>query len=263
MKRSIRVESVLQFQYTETEPGFVLSGEVTAEPVVLYVDRGSLHSVADGKDLLLKQGELVYYRPGQWRMQYADIDCAPSIVLLRFQAEAAPLSLLADRKLPASQAVTSLLQQMLQEQERMDPYASDFIITSLELLLLHLLRALHTPGRKPKTAYALHGENEVIRRAQQYVSAHVRERLSVPLVARKVDVSPSYLTALFQKHLSISPGEYIRRIKLQESKRLIREGKMNFTEIASALSYSTVHHFSRQFKDKFGMTPTEYAKSIR
>ena len=70
-------------------------------------------------------------------------------------------------------------------------------------------------------------------------------------------------TALFHKNLQISPGEYIRRAKLQESKLMIREGKMNFTEIAQVLQYSTVHHFSRQFKEKFGITPTEYARSIR
>ena len=83
------------------------------------------------------------------------------------------------------------------------------------------------------------------------------------MVAKNVEVSPSYLTALFHKHLQIAPGEYIRRIKLQESKQMIRENAMNFTEIATALQYSTVHHFSRQFKEKFGMTPTEYAKLVR
>lgn len=76
----------------------------------------------------------------------------------------------------------------------------------------------------------------------------------MPLVARQVDVSPSYLTALFHKNLQIS-GEYIRRIKLQESKQMIRENNLNFTEIAAQLHYSTVHHFSRQFKEKFGITP--------
>ena len=85
----------------------------------------------------------------------------------------------------------------------------------------------------------------------------------MPLLARQVDVSPSYLTALFHKNLQISPGEYIRRSKLQESKQMIRENDLNFTEIAAALQYSTVHHFSRQFKEKFGITPTEYAKSVR
>ena len=69
--------------------------------------------------------------------------------------------------------------------------------------------------------------------------------------------------SLFQKNLHISPGEYIRRVKLQESKRMIREGKWNFTEISEILQYSTVHHFSRQFKEKFGITPSEYAKSVK
>ena len=44
---------------------------------------------------------------------------------------------------------------------------------------------------------------------------------------------------------------------------MIRDGSLNFTEIAAALQYSTVHHFSRQFKEKFGNTPTEYPKSVR
>ena len=109
----------------------------------------------------------------------------------------------------------------------------------------------------------VHSENEIIRHAQQYISTHIREKLSVRLIAQQMDVSPSYLTVLFQKNLQISPGEYIRRIKLQESKQMIRENNLNFTEIAAALQYSTVHHFSRQFKEKFGITPTEYARSVR
>jgi len=110
---------------------------------------------------------------------------------------------------------------------------------------------------------AISGENTIIRKAQQYVQSHVMEKLTVPIVAAGVGVSASYLTALFHKHLAISPGEYIRRIKLGKSKQLIREGQLNFTEISESLQYSTVHHFSRQFKQMFGMTPTEYAKSVR
>ena len=111
--------------------------------------------------------------------------------------------------------------------------------------------------------YAITGENTIIRKAQQYVQENVTQKLTVTVVAEAVGVSASYLTALFQKHLRFSPGEYIRRIKLQQSKQLIREGQMNFTQIAETLQYSTVHHFSRQFKQTFGMTPTEYAKSVR
>ena len=146
----------------------------------------------------------------------------------------------------------------------MDAYSEDMMLCYLQILLLTLLREQDNPSQvKLRTTNAVNSENEIIRRAQQFISGHIREKLTVPVVARHVDVSPSYLTALFRKNLQISPGEYIRRVKLQESKQMIREDNMNFTEIAAVLQYSTVHHFSRQFKDKFGITPTEYAKSVR
>ncbi len=264
VNQQLKVEGIYTFFYQEKEQGFLFPGESHPIAELTYVDQGSLHSVAEGQDLLLKQGDIVIYGPGQWHMQYADIGVAPRFVTLSFDVSGGDIMPLLSRKFTAPQKVVTILQEMLREQERMDSYSNDLILSLLNQLLLLLLRESSAPqGGKLQTANAVHSENEIIRQAQQFVSAHIREKLSVPLVARQVDVSPSYLTALFHKNLQISPGEYIRRIKLQESKQMIRENKYNFTEIAAQLQYSTVHHFSRQFKEKFGITPTEYAKSVR
>jgi len=259
----LRVSALYTFFYHEKERGFFFPGESHPMLELTYVDQGSLHSVADGQDFVLNQGEMTIYGPNQWHMQYADIDVAPRYVTISFDVTGSDLASLTNRKFHPPQAAVTLLQHMLREQERMDEYATDMIISLLTQLLLNIMRQTDAPGEKLKASNAIHSENEIIRRAQQYVSIHIREKLTVPIVARKVDVSPSYLTSLFHKHLQISPGEYIRRIKLQESKQMIRENSMNFTEIAAALQYSTVHHFSRQFKEKFGITPTEYARSVR
>ena len=264
VEHQLRVDGIYTFFYQEKEQGFLFSGESHPMTELTYVDQGALHSVVDGQDLLLKQGDLVLYGPGQWHMQYADIGVAPRFVTISFDVSGVELAPMLNRKFTAPQSVVTLLQSMLREQERMDAYSSDIILYQLNLLLLNLQRESAEPKvGKLQTSNAVHSENEIIRQAQQYISTHIREKLSVPLVARQVDVSPSYLTALFHKNLQISPGEYIRRIKLQESKQMIRENNLNFTEIAAALQYSTVHHFSRQFKEKFGITPTEYAKSVR
>ena len=263
VQTNLRVERLYTFFYQEKERGFVFAGEAHPALELTYVDQGSLHSVAEGQDLLLEQGDMVLYGPGQWHMQYADIGVAPRFVTVSFDISGADLSALTNRKFQSPQRAATILKQMLQEQERMDDYSNDMILCLLNLLLLTLQREAGGHTERLKTAHALHAENEIIRKAQQYISAHVREKMSVPMVAKNVDVSPSYLTALFHKNLQISPGEYIRRVKLQESKQMIRENNMNFTEIAAALQYSTVHHFSRQFKEKFGITPTEYAKSVR
>ncbi len=260
----LRVAGIYTFFYQEKEQGFLFPGESHPMPELTYVDQGTLHSVADGQDWTLHQGDAMLYAPNQWHMQYADIGVAPRFVTISFDLDGGDLSSLYGRKLAVPQEAVTLLQQMLRTQERMDPYSTDMLMAQLTMLLLHLLRQAQSPsGVKLQGTNTVHSENEIIRHAQQYISAHIREKLSVRLIAQQVDVSPSYLTVLFQKNLQISPGEYIRRIKLQESKQMIRENNLNFTEIAAALQYSTVHHFSRQFKEKFGITPTEYARSVR
>ena len=264
MDRRLRVGGIYTFYYQEREQGFLFPGEAHPMPELTYVDQGELHSVADGQDILLKQGDIAVFGPDQWHMHYADIGGAPGYITITFDLEGVDVTPLLNRKFAAPQPLVALLKQMLREQERMDEYSNDVLIAQLTQVMVLLLREAAAPtGTKLQTSNAVHSENEIIRQAQQYVSAHIREKLSVPLVARQVDVSPSYLTALFHKNLQISPGEYIRRSKLQESKQMIRENEMNFTEIAAALQYSTVHHFSRQFKEKFGITPPEYAKSVR
>ena len=264
IRRHIQIDSIYTFFYQEKEKGFIFPGEAHKPLELTYVDKGSIHSVADGMDYLLEQGDLVIYGPDQWHMQYADVDVSPGFITVTFDLTGEFPRELINRKFTIPQSAASILSRMMREHDRMDEYSEDVLICCLQMLLLTLLREQTAPeASRLRTANAVNSENEIIRRAQQYISAHVREKLTVPLVARHVDVSPSYLTALFRKNLQISPGEYIRRIKLQESKQMIKEDNMNFTEIAAALQYSTVHHFSRQFKDKFGITPTEYAKSVR
>ena len=250
------------FFYQEKEQGFIFPGESHSMPEITYVDQGCLHSVADGQDLLLKQGDMVLYTPGQWHMQYADIGVAPRYITISFEAEGLDYQALGNKLLKTPQKAIELLQAMLREQEEQEHHAEDMILALLTQLLVLMLRCDETEVPLRSTQSMNH-ENAIIRKAQQYISDNVRKRLSVPLVAQNADISPSYLTTLFQKHLQISPGEYIRRIKLQESKQMIREGDLNFTQIAQTLHYSTIHHFSRQFKEKFGVTPSEYAKSIK
>ena len=211
----VRVTELYTFFYHEKERGFIFPGEAHPMLELTYVDQGTLHSVVDGQETVLEQGELMIYGPNQWHMQYADVDVAPRYVTFSFDVETTELELLINRKFKLPQRSAFLLQQLLHEQDRMDKYSSDLIISLLTQFLIFLLR--HDDklnDTQLKASNSVHSENEIIRRAQQYISSHVREKLSVPTVARMADVSPSYLTALFHKNLQISPGEYIRRIKL-------------------------------------------------
>jgi len=260
---SLRLKSLYTFFYQEKEQGFLFPGEAHPISELTYVDQGSLHSVAEGMDLLLNQGDLVLYGPDQWHTQYADVDVAPRFITVTFDAGDFDFTPVLNRKFSCTPQIAALLQQMLREQELSLPFSGDMILNHLHQLLLLLLRQSGQPAHPNRPAHCLNSENRIINEALKFITDNVRSPLSVPVVAKGANVSPSYLTSLFHKHLQISPGEYIRRIKLQEGKQLIREGKLNFTQIAQVLQYSTVHHFSLQFKEKFGITPSQYAKSLK
>ena len=261
VRPGLQVTRLYTLFYQEKEQGFLFSGEEHPMAELIYVDQGKLHSVAEGQDLLLAQGDMVLYSPNQWHMQYADVGEAPKLVSITFDGEGIPWDKLCNRRFSSVGKAVTFLRMILSEQEKMNAQSRDMIFSLLQMLLLSLQK--ENKEERQQLPASLNGENEIIRRAQQHIGLHVTDKLTVPAVAAAVEVSASYLTALFHKHLQISPGEYIRRIKLEKSKQMIREGNMNFTEIAETLQYSTIHHFSRQFKQMFSITPTEYAKSVR
>ena len=249
--------------YREAESGFLFKGERHSMLELSYVDQGVLHCVVDGSSYTLRQGQMMVFGPNQWHMQYTDLDVSVRFLTAAFDLESELVGNLPDRIFDLSSEEATFLRQILHECDMTDAYSGDFIRGYLKLLLLSVLRDAGGGKKRLQTPAALNNENAIVSRALQYIADHVYEKLPVEMVAREIGVSASHLTALFHRQMNISPGEYIRRVKLEESKCLIREGKMNFSQIAAALHYSTIHHFSRQFKDKFGISPSEYAKSLQ
>lgn len=259
---SIHLKEVYTLFYQEGEPGFLFKGEQHAAFELTYVDRGQLTCMVDGKSHLLKQGQMMIFGPNQWHMQYTDLETTARFLTVSFDMESDMELPLQDRVFDLSSTEAVYLKQLLREPEIRDIYSNDMIRGNLKLLLLSILRSMGDRRKRLKTPTAMRNEGAIVGRALQYVADHVYERMSVETVAKETGVSASHLTALFHRQMNLSPGEYIRRVKLEESKSLIRKGQMNFSQIAAALCYSTIHHYSRQFKDHFGITPTEYAKSL-
>lgn len=57
--------------------------------------------------------------------------------------------------------------------------------------------------------------------------------------------------------------DYFIHRKIDRAKEMIRDGTMNVTEISYFLSYSSLQYFSKQFKQITGMSPQQYASSVK
>jgi AraC-like DNA-binding protein len=263
IKSRLEVRDIYTLFYQEKEAGFFFKGEAHDLLELVYVDKGSMHNIVDGIDTLLTQGEMMIYGAGLWHMQYAEREVKPSFITVSFALAGDVPEQLLNRRIALDADAAGLLRRMLEEREKNGPYSGDLILCLLQMLLLTLLQNGEKAEARLKTPASLHNENTIVNAALSFVSAHVYERLTVPFVAKRCNVSTSRLSALFQERLAITPAEYIRRVKLEESKLLIRKGEENVSQIAALLSYSSVQQFSRQFKTKFGVSPSEFAKSIR
>ena len=91
----------------------------------------------------------------------------------------------------------------------------------------------------------------------------MRQSLTIEDISKNNMIGRSQLQKLFREEYQCGVIEFFSRMKIDFAKQLIRENDMNFTQISDFLGYSSIHYFSRQFKKLSGMTPTEYATSIK
>lgn len=81
--------------------------------------------------------------------------------------------------------------------------------------------------------------------------------LDFQLLAKKHHVSYSYLRKMFKKYTGISPGQYHLQLRIMRAKELIVTTEMSMKEICYELGFQSIHYFSRLFKNKMGVPPTQ------
>ena len=77
-------------------------------------------------------------------------------------------------------------------------------------------------------------------------------------MAAACGLSKYRLAHKFKEYMGIAPVQYITKIRMDKSKRLLSESTMPVREIAGVLGYDNALYFSRLFRKHEGMSPTEY-----
>jgi len=132
----------------------------------------------------------------------------------------------------------------------------------LELLLIDILHTENTAFSSPAAANRGNYRSKEFEMLTAYLKAHISEPLTLEQIGEACAMSVSKLKRLCTEQCGCAPITYLISLRIAEAKRMICETSMNFTQIAEALGFGSVHYFSKQFKDKTGMTPSKYAESV-
>ena len=101
-------------------------------------------------------------------------------------------------------------------------------------------------------------ENPAVRHAREYIHSHYDKKLFLEDVAQIVYMNPAYLSRLFKQEVGVSFTDYLRKVRIDASKKLLLDGYYNISEIAERTGFGSVKYFSFLFRRETGRTPTEY-----
>ena len=99
--------------------------------------------------------------------------------------------------------------------------------------------------------------NRIIPEALQYIEAHYMEPISIPELAGRYFLNPNYFCNLFKKEAGVPFTEHLAKVRIGHAVRLLTEGDLSVTEIASVCGYDNYFYFTRIFRRQTGKTPSQ------
>jgi len=261
----VDVKEIYTLFYQEKEKGFIFKGEKHDFWEFTYVDKGTLYNIVDKKGYMLTQGEAMFYGRDQYHVQWSDADESICFVTITFDMDFEEASFLTDRKFSLDFEMRELISKIIQESSNKSYYSDDLVLCYLKELIIKLIRSekFENTINRQETQVKLKIENSIVAKCIEYIQNNISRKLSVSDIAKSIPISQSYLSTIFKKHMDMTLVDYMNNYRLEKSKELIRKGEYNMTQIADFLGYTSVHYFSSQFKLKYGISPSSYAKSIR
>ena len=99
-------------------------------------------------------------------------------------------------------------------------------------------------------------------RVHEYINAHFRESLSVNGLAQMFFMDRNTMTRQFKRIVGMTPGDYIRRKRLESAHQLIRQG-YSVQHAGFSSGFSDYSAFYRAFRRQYGLSPGELSSSAK
>lgn len=99
---------------------------------------------------------------------------------------------------------------------------------------------------------------EQIQQTIEFIEDHLGEEIKIENLANMASLSPFYFQRLFSRLVKKPAAEYIKLRRMAKATEDLRQKEKRILDIALELGFTSHEHFTRVFKETFGMTPNEY-----
>lgn len=281
---TLPVDALYTVHYFEYHKDFVFAGEQHDFWELMYVDKGEIIVSSGEKFFSLKQNQLTVFAPGEFHALRTNGMTAPNTLIVSFASSCSALYDLAGRSFLINEYARSLLAGILREatgiyeNDLSDPSyrqlvrrpvagafaAEQLLCCNLQLLLIELIReGGFQRSHLPSSTTTANDRRQRFKALSVWIETHIDRTFTIEMLCAQAMVNKPVLEQLFHKHAGVSAIRYCRQRKIEKAKKMIREDTMNMSQISEYLGFSSVHYFSRTFRQIEHVSPSEYAKSVK
>ena len=106
-------------------------------------------------------------------------------------------------------------------------------------------------------------DEALMERIMKVVNEHLSDsNFNVETMTKEVGISRAQLHRKMKEMTGLSVSEFVRNIRLEQAVRLLKEQKINVTQVAYTVGFSNLAHFSTVFRKQFGVSPSEYVEKV-
>jgi two-component system response regulator YesN len=101
-----------------------------------------------------------------------------------------------------------------------------------------------------------------MRIAITYIRDNYRSAINMAMASNQVSMNYSQFSHLFKQHTGCSFRDYLKNIRIEESKRLLGDPSLSIHSVSALSGFKNEKHFMRSFKEEVGVSPSDYRRNL-
>lgn len=254
MDAKIKITDVLNVFDGNMKRGYIDNRDLGRySDAFVYFTEGSVNYSFPGGELLAEAGNIIFL-PKNSRY-FMDVLEETRFICVDFSYENLPDVLPLELFRGISPSVKYDFEKLFTVWHKKEPW---YIPEVFSITYRIMRTCLNTSARKYSKYDKIHSL------AIEYIlENYTNEELFAEDIAKSLGISEAHLRRVFKEKAGISPMHYVSYLRLEKAKNLLLNSNCTVSEIASLCGFSDPYYFSREFKNQFGIPPSEYKQKSK
>lgn len=242
--------------------------------VLFVIMKGKLYIAEDGVNYILSPGDVFILRPNHHHYSWKKIDQRTEYYWIHFSVLGNWLEDDRPHKMGSSIAVPKLhyytpsvtivlpKRQHLSVQENLVPLIDRLLKLTAnqdnigfwqgQQLFIDLIQLIQLPDPVESS------DQQLSNKLMNYINSHFATKITNQRLAKHFHMHPNSLVRKFEECFHVTPKQYLNDYRLTVAAKQLLTTSLSVSTIASEVGFNNIYYFSKQFKRKYKLTPTQY-----